>query len=462
LTLQLTPRRAALLFVAALLFALYFFDLSGMGLISKDEPRYADIGRGMARTGDLITPRLWGEPFFEKPPLLYWMMAAGYKAGLGPELAPRLPVALLSAAFLVFFWDRLRRIWNIEVACWSTGLLATSAGWAALSCIGITDIPLAVFFSVAVLLAIEETPKRRLTLAAASLGLAVLAKSLVGPVLFLPVLAVDRRRISEWLRPGPLIAFFAVALPWHILCFAKNGWHFVYVLFTQQQFGRFTSNERAHGQPWWFYGPALLLALYPWFPLLGAASREWRDRRIRILLAVVIFGFLFFSKSPNKLPTYLLPLIPSCCVLIGVGMARLAKPERAMVIPLALLGMIPVASGALPTAIATGIHTVPIPWKEIAVTCAAFAGAGAILAILLKNKMVIAAFAFTAAGFLWLKAASFPALDRAATARPLWRSQHPDCTDSSNRGMAYGLNYYAGRLLPQCDVLDQSPTRVVR
>ena len=58
----------------------------------------------MAQSGDWITPRLWGQPWFEKPALLYWMTAAGFKLGLGPDLAPRLPVALLSVAFLVFFW----------------------------------------------------------------------------------------------------------------------------------------------------------------------------------------------------------------------------------------------------------------------------------------------------------------------------------------------------------------------
>ena len=87
---------------------LYLTSLTAMGMYSTDEPRYADIGRAMARTGDWITPHLWGQPWFEKPPLLYWMTAAGFRAGLGTDLAPRLPMALLSVAFLAFFWWRLR------------------------------------------------------------------------------------------------------------------------------------------------------------------------------------------------------------------------------------------------------------------------------------------------------------------------------------------------------------------
>ena len=71
--------------VAVLLYFLLFFALTGSGLLGPDEPRYASIGREMARSGDWITPRLWGEPWFEKPVLLYWMTGAAFKAGLGAK-----------------------------------------------------------------------------------------------------------------------------------------------------------------------------------------------------------------------------------------------------------------------------------------------------------------------------------------------------------------------------------------
>ena len=47
---------------------LYLFHLDAAGVLGPDEPRYSAIGRAMAASGDWVTPRLWGAPWFEKPP----------------------------------------------------------------------------------------------------------------------------------------------------------------------------------------------------------------------------------------------------------------------------------------------------------------------------------------------------------------------------------------------------------
>jgi 4-amino-4-deoxy-L-arabinose transferase-like glycosyltransferase len=48
--------------------AVYLTGLDSVGIYSTDEPRYAAIGAEMAHSGDWITPRLWGHPWFEKSP----------------------------------------------------------------------------------------------------------------------------------------------------------------------------------------------------------------------------------------------------------------------------------------------------------------------------------------------------------------------------------------------------------
>ena len=308
--------------------ALYLTSLTSMGMYSTDEPRYAAIGRAMAQSGDWITPKLWGQPWFEKPALLYWMTATGFKLGLGPDLAPRLPVALLSVAFLAFFWRRLRRIFDGWVAGCATAMLATTAGWLAYSHVAVTDLPLAALFSAAVLFSL--TPKAgepNRVAAALALGLAVLAKGLPPLVLFLPILAMDYRNWRRWFLAWPIVVFCVSALPWYIACTVQNGWSFPYTFFIEHQFDRFRTDALQHSQPWWFYGPVFLLLLFPWFPLLVMAVRSVKENEnTRRLGAVVAFGLFFFSASVNKLPGYVLPLIPATCVLTSFA---LCAPDTA-------------------------------------------------------------------------------------------------------------------------------------
>lgn len=433
--------------------ALYLADLTGMGMIGPDEPRYADVGRAMAQSGDWVTPHLWGQPWFEKPALLYWMTGAGFKLGFGADLAPRLPVALLSVAFLAFFWWRLRSEWDERTAFYATALLATSAGWLTYSHVAVTDLPLAVFFSAAVLLALPwlaRGERKTLTAAAACLGLAVLAKGLVPVVLFLPVWAFGWKRLRDWLRPGPVVAFAVCALPWYILCTIRNGGEFLRVFFLEQQFGRFGSGALQHVQPWWFYVPMLLLFLFPWFPLIAFPSIAFardsrRDPRVRALAAVVLFGFVFFSAAVNKLPGYLLPLMPAAFMLLGIGLGRATRPAIAITVSITSLGLLPAISDVAPRLL--GSHGWSFPGLPLMWLAAALV-AGFLIARFAPRLAPLLA----AGAFLWFQFATFPRFDAAASARPLWFRGHPSCAPAGSRDVQYGLYYYAQRRLPVCVV----------
>jgi 4-amino-4-deoxy-L-arabinose transferase-like glycosyltransferase len=438
--------------------ALYLTGLTTMGMYSTDEPRYAWVGRAMAQSGDWITPRLWSGPWFEKPALLYWMTATGFKLGLGPDLAPRLPVALLSVVFLGCFWLRLRRVFDDRIAGFATLILATTGGWLAYSHVAVTDVPLAAFFSMAVLYSLppnERGVEPNRVAAAILLALAVLAKSIPPLILFLPVLVMDRKNWRKWLLSWPILTFLAVALPWHLAGIIRNGWQFIYVLFIEQQFGRFFNSSRQHGQPWWFYGPVFLLLLFPWFPLLALAVRHIRESEsTKWLAAVTGFGLIFFSASINKLPGYVLPLVPVTCVLMAVGLARATRRERWLIAPIAMLGGLPVAASILPEVAAH--RAAQIPWAYGALDLAVAAAVGAAIAFWLRPRAFALTIVLAAGGLLCLEIAVFPVLDQAASARPLWAASHPDCAPVVPRGMPYGLYYYSGKKLPDCAIVDKN------
>ncbi len=463
---------------AAAIFFLYFFRLDAMGLVGPDEPRYAAIGREMARSGDWITPRLWGTPWFEKPVLIYWMTGLANLAGFNPDLAPRVPVALLSSAFLIFFFFRLKREWGWQPAFYSAAILASSAAWVAFSQSGVTDLPLAATFGSALLLAlpwIQNGERRVLPLAAASLGLAVLAKGLVPLVLVLPVFWFGRRHLKDLLRPAVLLAFFATALPWYVLCTLKNGTPFLSTFFLEHQLGRFSSEALQHVQPFWFYVPVLLASFFPWTALLALPLRRtlYQEPHARVLAAVALWGFLFFSLSTNKLGGYLLPLLPPIAALIGLGLFRARFAAPWLLLPALSLAWVPVVGALLPIAIASGLSRAwPVPLivrfrAALLMLPLMMAGATALLAERVNKRhwAVAGLFALTVGSVAWLKITSVPEIDREASARGLYlkvHSQRADfCTGPMPRAWPYALNYYFDRVIPPCKPLDPIPSRVV-
>lgn len=421
-----------------------------MGLVSADEPRYAEIGREMAASGDWITPHLWGKPWFEKPALLYWMAASGFRAGLGPELAPRLPVALVSLGFLVFFWFAVKAEWGAETAWCGAAMLGTSAGWLAYSHTAVTDLPMSAFFSAAVLLAIRRRP--RWIASAVCLAMAALGKGLVPLVLFAPVLAINltakETKLSRGRAAAAVATFCAVALPWYVLCAIRNGAEFPRVFFVEQTFARFHSDALQHGQPWWFYLPVGVLLLYPWFPWLKFPRAG--DRRSWTLAAVAIFGLVFFSAMKNKLPGYLLPLLPATCALMAIGYVKAGRPAWPVAASLALLGLLPIGAGVVPQALASGIRKAHFGGLAVWPFLIAIGiGAGVALSVRGFPRFAVAA-ALAGAALVWFQFAAFPAIDAAASARPYWLKYHPDCAPAVSRSLLYGLEYYAGRDLAPC------------
>lgn len=442
------------------LWFLYFFGLTRTGLLGPDEPRYAAIGRAMAQTGDWITPRLWGRPWFEKPALLYWMTAAAFKAGLGPELAPRLPVALVSLAFLLYFFFALRGEFGQRPALFAALILATSVGWLAYSHVATPDLPMSAAFSAAMLMLLpaQDASTRRTITAGVLLGLAILAKGLVPVVLFIPALWFLRRQIRSLLLVLAVAA--AVASPWYVLVASRNGAAFSDEFFGHQQFARFFGGETLHIQPVWYYLPVLVAGLFPWTPvaLLLFSRKLYQDRRAMFLAAWFVFGFVFFSASRGKLPGYLLPLLPPFAALLGIAIDRTRLRSAFFVcligVSATMLWLVPTAQDALPDALVFGLGRAPMhfftawlgPALILALVCILLELRGERVAsltlIALLNTILIAR-------FIWQ---DFPRLDQEVSARGRWiaSSESITCIPQDGAFFRNGLDYYAGRELPDC------------
>lgn len=349
--------------IAATLSFCYFSHLGLLGFVGPDEPRYAWIARNMAETGDWVTPVLYGQPWFEKPVLYYWGAAASFKLFGVSEAAARLPSALAALlASLALGWLAWR-IWGAETARWFLLLLPTSFAMIGFSHAAATDMPFSAMLTVAMVCAAVVLRLRRpddassragstgqeatvrlthwmaLILFGVFLGAAVLAKGpaaliLCGGAVFF--WALFTRRWKDALRlfhPAALTAFFATALPWYWLCAHRNP-DFFRIFIIEHNFKRYLTPEFRHIQPFWYYGPILLLAFLPWtgafcWAVISGLRTAWKKRSISaesgFFLCWAVFCVLFFSVSRSKLPGYILPAIPAAALLLTRSLSGLGR-----------------------------------------------------------------------------------------------------------------------------------------
>ncbi len=470
-------------------YALYFWAMAERGLVSADEPRYASVAHEMAASGDWVTPRLDGQPWFEKPALLYWMGATAEGLGLAGDRATRWPVALFSALFLLYFYRVLSDAFGAAAAAYSSMILATSAGWVALSQTGSFDLPLSVTLGTALLALLPwierpegDAPPRQAVFGI-FLGLSVLAKGLVGPVLAVlalaPLLADAkfRSRALGLIRLPAAAAFALTSLPWYALCYFANGPVFLNEFIWKHHFERFVSSSLQHVQPFWFFVPVMLAGLLPWTPLLALIHRlDFRsDRRLRFLVLWAGTTFILFSVSTNKLPGYILPALPPVAALMGIAVARVARPVVTLTASALLLLLIPVGATLLPVGLSHGLGRAWPPqnvsWIWVGGALVAACAVAAMASRKSKSAAVASLAAFAAVSFILLKSVVFPALDQAAGARPLWLRieprQHEICIGDVRRQVRYGLRYYSRENLPECGVtprpfrVELDPPRIV-
>jgi 4-amino-4-deoxy-L-arabinose transferase-like glycosyltransferase len=343
------PRLLWIVLIFATLFFCYFYNLGLLGLTGPDEPRYAWIARAMTETGDWITPRLYGKPWFEKPVLYYWSAALSFKIFGVNETAARLPSAIFALlATLSMGWLALR-IYGIQTARWFLLLLPCTAGMIGFSHAAATDMPFAATFSMAMACAAvildltrnADTPILRTTWLALLgfgffLGLAVLAKGPAaiifagGTIFFWALLTRRWRDALRCLHPVAIAAFCVTALPWYVACARRNP-DFLRVFIIEHNFKRFLTPEFQHIQPFWFYVPVLLVAFLPWTAALLWSAWEgsvaiYRKQQISplslLLLCWSLFCLIFFSISKSKLPGYILPAVPAIGLLLARSITR--------------------------------------------------------------------------------------------------------------------------------------------
>lgn len=326
---------------------LFFLRLGAVGAVDYDEAVYAEVSRGMYLNGQYLDPVQGNEPFYEKPPLLYWTQVLGYHVfGVG-EWGLRFFNALAGVLTVLLVYLLARRPLGEEVAFLAAWILGSSLQMLVISRLALTDGLLTLWLTATVgslhraLEHVREGSGRGagwFFAACLSAGLAMLTKGAIGFLLpagavFFFLLQTRRfgvlRKVS-WLLPG-MVLLFGVGFSWYLaLGFTHpEGFTFMRELFLQHHVGRFTQPMQGHGGPVYYYLLVILGGFLPWSPLLVVALCTGEFRRHSLLQLFSWFALLtlvFFSIAATKLPNYITPCLPACALLVASAAQRGSRP----------------------------------------------------------------------------------------------------------------------------------------
>ncbi len=341
-------------FVALVSFVLLVLPNGFYSAFDKDEPKYLEAAWEMVKSGDYITPYYNYEFRFDKPILVYWLIAAGYKLFGVNEFGGRFFVSIFGVfTILILYWWLYRRKGE-NFAFWSSLILLSSLDFIVMSSVAMPDIVLTFFISASLVFFFEayHSSSEKYYLAAfAASGFATLTKGPVG--LVLPGLAAViylavRRELLRTLKRVPWLSGFgiylAIALPWYGAILYKHGYQFFKDFIIFHNIHRFTSKVPGHPTQWWYY-----LANYPWmflpwsfiFPFaLFRAIRKKLHITDDVLSFSVIWFFtviIFFQIAHTKLAHYLLPSFPPFAVITAWYLNAYRERLPALLTTVALL-----------------------------------------------------------------------------------------------------------------------------
>jgi 4-amino-4-deoxy-L-arabinose transferase-like glycosyltransferase len=363
---QAWPAELGTILVLALLcWACFFKGIDQLFPLDKTESLQIALVHTMARTGDWVTPAIDGLPYFDKPPLPYWLGVLLQR--LAPEelWLPRLGAATagcvgVAATFvLVRLGSGHPQAQRLPRQCFTAAaVLALTPGYIGFSRTAVHDIyltasittTLTIFFLLSQ--AAVTSNKQQLIgggLIGASLGVGILAKGLLSlglpiatAVVFLMVAGPQAHRPFTWRFLTTLVLGLGlVAFPWHLAAWQAQGDVFLNNYFIRTHVSRFATELDDHEGPWFFYLLAYPALTFPWCVPAAAAlvradcldPRRWRRRAqsepLLLFCSIWILTTVgLLSLASTKLPHYILSSLPPTAIAAGLFFWPPGSPSR--------------------------------------------------------------------------------------------------------------------------------------
>ncbi len=324
--------------LSTLSFALIFISLGKNHLIPWDEAIYAGVSKNMVKTSEyLVMEWVPGKVWFEKPPLMMWLMAGFMKLmGVG-EWAARIPSAMFgfSTILLVYIWAK--KLFGKGAAFISGLALLTSVHFLYYARASMMDVSVTFFITLALYFYYYAKQNKKSSLwllSGLSIGLAIMTKGVVGLLPFaiiglyeLYLFFTRAQKLSvELVKNYSLLFIYAliIVLPWHLYMHLKFGADFWANYIGYHVFDRALTAIEDKGQPFFWYLIVMKVSMRIWFVALipafayGIFKAVKKQKKFVFLLVWSLFIFLFFSIAKSKLIWYMTPIYPVAVMFVGI------------------------------------------------------------------------------------------------------------------------------------------------
>ncbi len=295
--------------------------------VTRDSGKYASIAKEIYIHGNWINLTIHGEPYLQKPPLMFWLSALSYYLFGISNCSFKLPILLFSLAGLYFTYRLGKNLYNKYIGILSAIMLLFSEFFLLYNMDIHTDsmlLPLVTFSLWQLSEYIQQNKTKYLIGASVGIGLAMLTKGPVGAVI--PAFATGthllmKKNYKQFFDPRWLIVFcivFIIITPTLLSLYRQFGINGIKFYFWTNNIGRVTGQYMGTNTDYLYFFHTLLYMLLPWSLFFYyAAFNEFRrlfNKKFRaseyFTLGGIWIFFIILSISRSKLPNYIYAITP--------------------------------------------------------------------------------------------------------------------------------------------------------
>lgn len=354
--------------IAFLLFGCWLMVIVLGGLVRpifpSNELRYISVAWEMWAHHSFIVPLQGIHPYPHKPPLLFWLVQAGWWLFGVNSWWPRLVPELFGLASLGMLYLIGRYLWpqQLPIAQLAPVLLMGMMGWLGQLDLFKFDVMVSFFVLGSVYFLLQALTKgsQYWGLLAITIALGILTKGPVCLLFILPAMILipywfSAYKLSDYYKmAASLLLALVLVFLWAGPAAWLGGKSYTQAIFWHQSAGRI-AGEFGGIKHWYVYFEFLLWLLFPWSLWLTLWRGGWnlftqwrnnhQDCGLRLILSIIIPAFVFLSLIPVKSERYIIPLLPWFALFFTYVLVKLMPVYRRY--DQLLIGMVYIGIGIL-------------------------------------------------------------------------------------------------------------------